>query len=150
MSYLINLHCIKEILLILLNLRCHDILFDVSFSVSFLFFMVNVSNYLCYVTMWHICWFSGRDDVPLMGFIYYFLFLIMLQSACDVEVEKFERAFLLQLLSSSSSNSNKEVLLSLLSLLICYLKVDYLLYVLIKVANSIYLWKLTELLTAKH
>lgn len=121
-----------------------------SFSVSFLFFMVNVSNYLCYVTMWHICWFSGRDDVPLMGFIYYFLFLIMLQSACDDEVEKFERAFLLQLLSSSSSNSNKEVLLSLLSLLICYLKVDYLLYVLIKVANSIYLWKLTELLTAKH
>lgn len=74
----------------------------------------------------------------------------MLQSACDDEVEKFERAFLLQLLSSSSSNSNKEVLLSLLSLLICYLKVDYLLYVLIKVANSIYLWKLTELLTAKH
>lgn len=121
-----------------------------SFSVSFLFFMVNVSNYLCYVTMWHICWFSGRDDVPLMGFIYYFLFLIMLQSACDDEVEKFERAFLLQLLSSSSSNSNKEVLLSLLSLLIRYLKVDYLLYVLIKVANSIYLWKLTELLTAKH
>lgn len=121
-----------------------------SFSVSFLFFMVNVSNYLCYVTMWHICWFSGRDDVPLMGFIYYFLFLIMLQSACDDEVEKFERAFLLQLLSSSSSNSNKEVLLSLLSLLICYLKVDYLLYVLIKVANSIYLWKLTELLTGKH
>lgn len=121
-----------------------------SISVSFLFFMVNVSNYLCYVTMWHICWFSGRDDVPLMGFIYYFLFLIMLQSACDDEVEKFERAFLLQLLSSSSSNSNKEVLLSLLSLLICYLKVDYLLYVLIKVANSIYLWKLTELLTAKH
>lgn len=121
-----------------------------SISVSFLFFMVNVSNYLCYVTMWHICWFSGRDDVPLMRFIYYFLFLIMLQSACDDEVEKFERAFLLQLLSSSSSNSNKEVLLSLLSLLICYLKVDYLLYVLIKVANSIYLWKLTELLTAKH
>lgn len=121
-----------------------------SFSVSFLFFMVNVSNYLCYVTMWHICWFSGRDDLPLMGFIYCFLFLIMVQSACDDEVEKFERAFLLQLLSSSSSNSNKEVLLSLLSLLICYLKVDYLLYVLIKVANSIYLWKLTELLTAKH
>ncbi|KAH9658553.1 CCR4-NOT transcription complex subunit 11 [Citrus sinensis] len=31
-------------------------------------------------------------------------------SACDDEVEKFERAFLLQLLSSSSSNSNKEFL----------------------------------------
>lgn len=116
----------------------------------FVFYGKCLQLSLCYVTMWHICWFSGRDDVPLMGFIYYFLFLIMLQSACDDEVENFERAFLLQLLSSSSSNSNKEVLLSLLSLLICYLKVDYLLYVLIKVANSIYLWKLTELLTAKH
>ncbi|KAL9414371.1 hypothetical protein AB3S75_042775 [Citrus x aurantiifolia] len=35
---------------------------------------------------------------------------LIINSACDVEVEKFERAFLLQLLSSSSSNSNKEFL----------------------------------------
>ncbi|KAK9175033.1 hypothetical protein WN944_027038 [Citrus x changshan-huyou] len=35
---------------------------------------------------------------------------LIINSACDDEVEKFERAFLLQLLSSSSSNSNKEFL----------------------------------------
>ena len=42
-----------------------------------------------------------------------------IQNASDDEGEKFERAFILQLLGSDGSSSGKEVLLSQFSLLIC-------------------------------